>query len=181
MGVFGRALDKFGLIPTLLSALQIEVGYPATVGELSGEEPFNVGRFLIRLLTTSFCESIGDIPVWAQNLAMPSGSARATSRALLSRWCDSSRYYKAFDGVSTWVAEALRIQEKLKGIELAAIAQVATFEAVEQHIIVEMADSIPRADSITLNTYASVIANRLDNYWASRHKDDDTCVSVVKE
>jgi uncharacterized protein (TIGR02687 family) len=167
-------LEKFGLIPTLVSALQMEVGYPASVGELSGEETFNVGQFLIRLLTTGFCESIGDIPPWAQSLAMASGNARATSRALLSRWCDSSRYYKAFDGVSAWVAVALRINEKLKSIELATIAQVATFEVIEQQIIVEIAHAIPLADQATLSNFSAVITNRLNNYWASRHKDDDT-------
>lgn len=167
-------LDKFGLTPALVLALQLEVGYPASAGKLAVGELFNIGQFLICLLTTGFCESIGDTPVWAQNLVMAAGSARATSRALLSRWCDSSRYYKAFDGVSTWVAEALRIQEKLKGLELSAIAQVSTFEAVEQHIIVDIAQSIPHVDSVTLANYSSVIANRLDNYWASRHKDDNT-------
>src|SRR5690606_27438605 len=101
-----------------VAALQLEVGYPATPGEVAGEEPFNMGQFLVRLLATGFCESIGDVPAWAQTLVMASGSARATSRALLSRWCDSSRYYKAFDEVSTWVADALRVNEKLKDLEL---------------------------------------------------------------
>ena len=167
-------LAKYDLVPTLVTALQNEVGYPASVGELNGEEPFKFGHFLIRLLTTGFCESIGDIPVWGKDLAISSGSAKATSRALLSRWRDSSRYYKAFDVVSDWVSEALRISEKLDGIELGTLAQVATFEAVERQIIVEIAHAIPQADQIELDSYAEVIANRLDNYWASRHKDDDT-------
>ncbi|MCK4708728.1 MAG: BREX-1 system phosphatase PglZ type A, partial [Gammaproteobacteria bacterium] len=167
-------LAKYDLVPSLVAALQDEVGYPASVGELNGEEQFKFGHFLIRLLTTGFCESIGDIPVWGKDLAISSGSAKATSRALLSRWRDSSRYYKAFDVVSDWVSEALRISEKLDGIELGSLAQVATFEAVERQIIVEIAQVIPQADQLELNSYAEVIANRLDNYWASRHKDDDT-------
>lgn len=166
-------LEKFGLIPAWVTALQLEVGYPATAGELAGEEPFNFGQFLVRLLATGFCESIGAVPAWAQSLVMASGSARATSRALLSRWCDSSRYYKAFDEVSTWVADALRVNEKLKDLELSAISQVATFEQIEHQIIVEISQAIPAADQATLGEFAAVIANRLDNYWASRHKDDD--------
>ena len=167
-------LDKYGLIPSLVTSLQTEIGYQSTVAELNGGEPFRFGHFLIRLLSTGFCESIGDVPVWAKDLAISSGSAKATSRALLSRWRDSSRYYKAFDVVSDWVSEALRISEKLNGMELSVLAPVATFEAVERQIIVEMAQAIPHVAEPELVNYAEVITNRLDNYWASRHKDDDT-------
>src|SRR5690606_18816779 len=93
-------LHKFGLLPPLVQALQAEVGYPAPAAELSGDEPFALGRFLIRLLVTGFCESIGDVPGWAADLAMSSASSRATARAFLSRWRDSSRYYKVFDTLS---------------------------------------------------------------------------------
>ena len=167
-------LDKYGLIPSLVTSLQTEIGYQSTVAELNGGEPFRFGHFLIRLLSTGFCESIGDVPVWAKDLAISSGSAKATSRALLSRWRDSSRYYKAFDVVSDWVSEALRISEKLNGMELSVLAPVATFEAVERQIIVEIAQAIPHVAEPELVIYAEVITNRLDNYWASRHKDDDT-------
>ena len=167
-------LVKFNLVPSLVIALQAEIGYPATTAELKGDESFKFGHFLIRLLTTGFCESIGSIPVWAKDLAISSGSARATSRALLSRWRDSSRYYKSFDGISGWVSDALRINEKLNGIELSALSQVATFEAVERQIIVEISGAIPEAEKPELEIYAGIIVNRLDNYWASRHKDDDT-------
>lgn len=166
-------LEKFSLIPALITALQLELGYPASAGELAGEGHFNLGQFLVRLLVTGFCENLGEVPTWAQSLVMASGSARATSRSLLSRWCDSSRYYKSFDEISAWVGTALRINEKLKDLELTAIVQSANFEAIEQHIIVEISQAIPVADQFTLNHFAGVIANRLDNYWASRHKDDD--------
>jgi uncharacterized protein (TIGR02687 family) len=166
-------LEKFSLIPALIAVLQLELGYPASENELAGEGSFNVGHFFVRLLVTSFCENLGEVPTWAQSLVMASGSARATSRSLLSRWCDSSRYYKSFDEVSAWVSAALRIDEKIKDLELSAIAQSANFEAIEQHIIVEISQVVPVADQSTLNYFSGVIANRLDNYWASRHKDDD--------
>jgi len=165
-------LEKYGLVPALVTALQTEIGYPASADEMNGEEPFKLGHFFIRLLTTGFCESTGEIPDWAQGLTIPSGSARATSRALLSRWRDSSRYYKAFDGISGWVSEALRIKDKLNDLDLIVLTQVATFEAVERQIIVEIAQAIPDVDAPQLAKYANIIASRMDNYWASRHKDD---------
>jgi len=167
-------LYKFGLMPTLLRALQTEVGYPAAPEELSGEKPFRFGHFLIRLLATGFCESIGDVPQWAASAAMPSANARATARALLSRWRDSSRYYRAYDVISAWVGEALQIKDRIRDIPVEKLAEVSTFEAVEPQIVVDLARAIPGAAPGDLQTFTRLIAERLDGYWASRHKDDDT-------
>jgi uncharacterized protein (TIGR02687 family) len=167
-------LDKYGLTPAFVSALQNEIGYPATVEELKGDAPFNFGHFLIRLLSTGFCESIGDVPSWASELVISSANARATSRALLSRWRDSSRYYKSFDVVSGWVAEGLRIKDKLGDYDIRQLADVATFEAVEQKVIIDLTHAIPKASTRDLAVFEEVISSRLDCYWASKHKDDDT-------
>tara|TARA_R110001583_G_scaffold34370_4_gene115528 strand:- start:559 stop:3186 length:2628 start_codon:yes stop_codon:yes gene_type:complete len=167
-------LEKYDLIPALVNALQSEIGYPATVEELKGEAPFKLGHFFIRLLVTGFCESVGDVPGWAQELVMSSASSRATARALLSRWRDSSRYYKAFDAVSGWVAIALRIKDKMGIFDTDQLSDVVTFEAVEQKIIVDLAVAIPHAPKGELERFRTMIASRLDGYWASKHKDDTT-------
>ncbi len=167
-------LDKYQLLPALMAALQSEMGYPSTPEELSGEQPFRFGHFLIRLLTTGFCESIANIPDWANELVIPSANARATSRSLLSRWRDSSRYYHSFDVISGWVAEALRIDQKLKGISLDNLEPVETFEAVEKQIILELTEALPMASVTSLAHFSAVIRSRVDSYWATRHKDDAT-------
>lgn len=167
-------LAKYGLMPALVAGLKAEVGYPASAAELAGDTPLNFGSFLIRLLTTGFCESISNVPDWAKELAIPSETARATARALLSRWRDSSRYYKSFDVISGWVSQALRIDERLDGLTIDTLAQVVTFEAVERKVIVGIASAIPQADARDLAAFSNVIAHRLDGYWASRHKDDET-------
>ena len=167
-------LEKYDLIPALVAALQSEIGYPATVEELKGEAQFKLGHFFIRLLVTGFCESVGDVPGWAQELVMSSASSRATARALLSRWRDSSRYYKAFDAVSGWVAIALRIKDKMGIFDTDQLSDVVTFEAVEQKIIVDLAVAIPHAPKGELERFRAMIASRLDGYWASKHKDDTT-------
>lgn len=167
-------LEKYDLIPALVAALQSEIGYPATVEELKGEAPFKLGHFFIRLLVTGFCEGVGDVPSWAQELVMSSASSRATARALLSRWRDSSRYYKAFDAVSGWVAIALRIKDKMGIFDAVQLSDVVTFEAVEQKIIVDLAVAIPHAPKGELERFRAMIASRLDGYWASKHKDDTT-------
>jgi uncharacterized protein (TIGR02687 family) len=167
-------LIKYDLLPALLRALQNEVGYPVSAEELSGEHTFSLGQLMIRLLTTGFCESVGDIPAWAKSIAIPSAGARATSRALLSRWRDSSRFYPAYDTISHWVASALRIQQKLSELPLPTLSNIATFEAAEKQVVVELCHAIPQAGAIDLATLEQIISNRLDGYWASRHKDDQT-------
>lgn len=167
-----RELIRFELLPTLLKELQQAVGYPASVAELQGEEKFSLGHFFIRLLTTDFCEGIGEIPVWADKLAIPSVGARASARALLSRWRDSSRFYQVYDKLADWVSSALQLENKLQEFTLDALSMVETFERVERQIIVELAEALPKAAPSDLNQFSRLINTRFDGYWASRHKDD---------
>lgn len=167
-------LEKYGLVPPLVSALQGEVGYPASMEELSGEAAFNFGNFLIRLLATGYCESISDVPSWATSVAISSANARATSRALLSRWRDSSRYYQAYDEIAGWVANTLNIKSRIADLPIETLSNVATFQEAETQIIVDLVKAIPDARPADFNVFARVISERLDGYWASRHKDDDT-------
>ncbi|SHL89523.1 BREX-1 system phosphatase PglZ type A [Vreelandella subglaciescola] len=171
-------MDKYGLVPALVQALQVEVGYSATQEEPDlekedGKAPLHFGQLMLRLLTTGYCESISAIPDWAQSHAIASVNARATSRALLSRWRDSSSFYPAFDVISGWVADALRIEDKIRDVPLEQLANAATFEAVEQQVIIDLCQAVPQADSRDLAVFRGVIANRLDGYWASRHKNDE--------
>lgn len=166
-------IGRYGLQGSFLLALRSEVGYPATDEELAGTAPLSFGNLLVRLLATGFCESIGEIPEWATSIVIPSASARATSRAFLSRWRDSSRFYPAYDEVSSWVAKNLRIEERLQGLSVETLAPVATFEAVERRILVDLAKAVPHAERRDLDVFSEVIAQRLDGFWASRHKDDE--------
>jgi uncharacterized protein (TIGR02687 family) len=167
-------LEKYHLTPSLVQALQAEIGYNASAEELSGEAGLRLGQFFIRLMTTGFCESVGDVPAWAREQVMSTASSRATARAFMSRWRDSSRYYQAFDVISQWVAEALRVKDKISEIDLDQLTDVVTFEAVEQKIIIDLTESIPVAPKAELIRFRKLISARLDGYWASKHKDDST-------
>lgn len=167
-----EALQKYALVPALVRALQAEVGYPATSEELKAEAPFKFGHFLLRLLTTGFCESISDVPDWGRSVVISSADARATARTLLSRWRDSSRYYAAYDVISDWVATALNIAHRIQDLPMDTLVNVATFRKVELRIIADLAEHIPEAQPADLKHFQRVISERLDGYWASRHKDD---------
>lgn len=166
-------LEKYGLVPSLVHAFREEVGYPASEEELRGESPFNFGHFLVRLLTTGFCESISEVPDWARSVAISSANAKATSRALLSRWRDSSRYYPAYDVIADWVSSALNIKSRIEDYSIESLANVATFREAEYRIIIDLVKAIPEGRPADLNLFSRIISDRLDGYWASRHKDDD--------
>ena len=169
-----KDFKKFGLQKAFIELLQVNFGYKPSQEELSGEATFNFGRFLIRLLVTGFCENLGDVPDWAASHVLPTINAQASVRAFNSRWRDSSRYYTAFDIISGWVASAIGIGEKISTLSIASLTPVETFEAVERQIIVSMSGVIPRAELSELKHFGEVVSERRDNYWASRHKDDDT-------
>lgn len=166
-------LHKYGLVPGFVTALQKEVGYPATDEELSGEAEFKLGQALIRLLVTGFCEGISDIPEWARSIAIPSVGARASARALLSRWRDSSRYYPAFDEISEWVADALKIEDRLRDLPIEVLVNVETFKAVETQLVTAIVKAIPQAARPDLALFAKMIQKRLNYHWASLEKSDD--------
>jgi len=178
-------LEKYELIPALLEALHTSIGY-RTSDDGQQQLQFKLGHFLIRFLITGFCESLGDVPEWAQGIVMPTASASATAYTLLSRWRDSSKYYQAFDVISGWVSDALSIKQKINQIEayyseandataaagMSQLSEVFTFEVVEQKIIVDLAGALPEASEIELEHCRILIATRLDGYWASKHQDD---------
>ena len=160
-------LHKYGLTGSWANTLRSHIGYEVSVEESTGDVPFKLGSFLIRLLVSAFCESMGTVPDWARTLVLAQTSGQASARAVVSRWKDSNKYASAFDVVSQWVAVSLNLQDKLRDFNLAQLAEVEVFEAVEKEIIIAIAQDIPKAHLVDLNRFQTIIATRLDGYWAS--------------
>ncbi|MBL1259967.1 MAG: BREX-1 system phosphatase PglZ type A [Thiotrichaceae bacterium] len=165
---------KFGLMPALLTLLQKELGYQPTATELEGSEPLQLGRFFIQLLVTGFTEGLGELPDWARGQVLSRSTGVASARSFLSRWRDSSRYYRWFDEISHWVADALLIERKLEMFSLDELAEVETFKAVEIQLIKDLSQQVVAAHANELIRFKALIAKRQDKYWACRHHDDDT-------
>lgn len=68
----------------------------------------------------------------------------------------------------------MHLSTKISTFELQALTEVMIFEVVEQHIILELVDAIPRAATHELEQFCAAIATRRDGYWASKHNADDT-------
>tara|TARA_B100000676_G_C18067521_1_gene841967 strand:- start:755 stop:2926 length:2172 start_codon:yes stop_codon:yes gene_type:complete len=167
-----KTLASLNLLPLLVQELQHEVGYPSSVEELDGSQLFHVGRFFIKLLMTDFCESLGQTPGWAQQHVMTATRASASSHIIVSRLQDSKDHSKWFDYISDLVSAALNIQSKLTSFDTQDLEHVMTFEAVEQRIIIDVAQKIPAIEKRHLAQVNTLISTRLDGYWASKHKHD---------
>ena len=164
-------LDKYDLLPTLLEALQTSLGHVSTPMP-DDQCPLKLGQLFIRLLVTSFCDQVGEVPDWAQALILTSSSSRA--HAFLSRWRDSTRYHTTFDIISQWVADAVNLSDKLSRFDLQQLVDVMVFEGVEQKIIVDLVNAIADAPKAELQHFRTVIATRLDGYWASKHNTHES-------
>lgn len=124
-------LEKFQLVPALVTALQAEIGYPASVEELNGEAPFKLGTFFIRLMSTGFCESLGDIPLWAQELVMSSVSSRATARAFCHAGETAPNTTQpSIHSPRPWPMHC--DPGEGRGFDLGQLLDVMTFEVIEQ-------------------------------------------------
>jgi len=168
------SIVKFDLMSTLLALLKKEFGYQPAAAELDGDEVFQLGRFFIQLLVTGFAEGLGEVPDWARSLMLSHSTSVASARSFLSRWRDSSRYYRWFDEISQWVSDALNIDRKLGEFTLDQLSEVETFKTVEIQLIKDLSQQLPSAHANELADFEILIASRQDKYWASRHHNDDT-------
>lgn len=169
-----NSIGKFDLMPTFLLLLEKELGYQPSAAEMDGSETLQLGRFFIQLLVTGFTEGLGAVPDWARGHVLSRSAAAASARSFLSRWRDSSRYYRWFDEISHWVSDALGMDRKLAEFNLDQLAEVETFEVVEKQLIVDLTQQVPQAQAAELARFEALIASRQDKYWVSRHHDDDT-------
>lgn len=161
-------LEKYELLSTFLDCLKSQFGYVS-----NSDQDFRLGRFFISLLMTDFCEDLGSVPVWAQNLIIPSSSYHATIKALLSRWRDSSKYYSSLDHISDLVARELRILDKISTVNIQDLQNVMTFSQVDQHIMIDLVSVIPKESINGLERIQAYIRVRLDGYWTSKDKNTE--------
>jgi len=129
---------------------------------------------MIQLLVTGFAEGLDEVPDWARSLMLSHSTSVASARSFLSRWRDSSRYYRWFDEISQWVSDALNIDRKLGEFTLDQLSEVETFKTVEIQLIKDLSQQLPSANVNELADFEILIASRQDKYWASRHHNDDT-------
>jgi len=166
-----ETLEKFSLMPKLLSLLKSELGYQPPPAEVEGGESVSLGNFFIQLFVTEFSALLGETPVWAKGQLLPRFAAAAHS--FLSRWRDSSRYSPLFDELSHWISEALAIDCKLSEYSMDQLAEVETFKVVDIQIIKDISQPLPTASPAELSCFKILITNRLDRYWALCHHGDD--------
>ena len=153
-------MEKFGLVEPFWRMVESTFGY--------AEETPSLRNLLIRLMVTDFANVLNqEIPASLQNLLLPE-TANANAAVCLDRWRDSSTKGGSYDQLSASVADALKLDGYLDGMNSEDLLDVMTFLAVEQHIVRSLRDRVSdTADTINVDEVRSIASRRQDGYWAS--------------
>ncbi len=95
-------------------------------------------------------------------------SGRSNSTVCLAQWRDSSSKGSSYDRVSAEVAELIKLEEYLHGLEITALIEVMTFMAVEKMVASSLRDLVKNtANSINVDEVREIAIRRQAGHWAS--------------
>jgi uncharacterized protein (TIGR02687 family) len=153
--------DKYAVAATFWSQAEEHFGY-------AEEEPL-LKNLLIRLMITEFDHRIsGNIPSALNQLLLPKPNA-TNAVVCIGQWQDSASQQKSFDGLSTAVAETIKLDDHLADMELDELQGVNTFLLVEKYIASSLRDRvIATADTVNVDAVKDIASRRQDGYWANK-------------
>ncbi|MBZ4194371.1 MAG: BREX-1 system phosphatase PglZ type A [Candidatus Contendobacter sp.] len=158
-------LEKFDLATPFWAMVNATFGY--------AEEHPTLKNFLLRLLLTDYAHHLkGDPPPALRSLCLPP-SGRASAVICLAQWRDSSSKGSSYDRLSAAAAMLLRIDDHLSDLDIAPLADVMTFLAVEQHIARSLRERV-QATAATINAedVRAIATRRQTGHWASPNLAD---------
>jgi uncharacterized protein (TIGR02687 family) len=138
--------------------------------ELGYAEPDpSLRDLLFRLLVTDFARAAPTaLPDGLVHFVLPDRALAHNAAVFASRWRSDIGHAKAFDLLSTAVAEELKLRDLLSAATAEALVDVMTFQAIELHIIADVRDRVMAAAGAHLDSLRALIARRRDGHWANR-------------
>lgn len=158
-----------------LCKLELEAPFWALVAKTFGYAPAEpkLWNLLLHLFATDMGMCLQALlPTHLKPLQLPAKLGSAVS-VFLSQWRDSTLRQAAYDRVSAQIAKDIRAADGLADIALSRLAGCPTFLAIELHIAARLRDAVLDGNStVVADETRSVIAARLDSYWASARWPD---------
>jgi uncharacterized protein (TIGR02687 family) len=153
-------LEKFDLAEPFWQMITATFGYV-------DDDP-SLKKFLLRLLVTDYAHHLkADPPVALQHLMLPP-VGRSNAIVCLAQWRDSNSKGSSYDRLSARVAALLNLDEHLRGVEINALIDVMTFQAVEQVIVSSLRERVQQtADTIKTEEVRAIAIRRQAGHWAS--------------
>ena len=154
----------------LVLKLGLDAAFWRMVGVTFGyaEETPSLRNLMIRLCLTDFAHHLaGALPASLQHLVLPAAT-RQNVVTCLSHWRDSASRGGSYDRLSDTVADSLKLETHLDGLDVDALLNVMTFQPVEKAIARSLRDRVRHtADSINADDIRRIAQRRQDGHWAS--------------
>jgi len=152
-------IEKFDLEGTFWHMAESLFGY-------KDDNP-SLKNLAIRLLVTDFAHYLkGVVPdSLAQLVLSPEGQPNTV--VCLAQWRDSASRGASYDRLSDVVAQVIKLEDQLYGLEIEALLDIMTFERVEKAIAQGLRDRVASAPSaVNVEDIRSVAVHRQAGHWA---------------
>jgi len=127
-------LDKFGVEAAFWHLVEEHFGWRDEAPTLKG--------LLIRLMVSDLANAFGSaVPAGLGHLALPKRGV-ANAVVCLAQWRDSSARSPSYERLSAAVAEAIKLDQQISGLELHALREAKTFLRIEQAIAGRLRDRV---------------------------------------
>ncbi|MCF7978319.1 MAG: BREX-1 system phosphatase PglZ type A, partial [Chromatiaceae bacterium] len=158
-------LDKFGVEAAFWQLVEAHFGWQDEAPTLKG--------LLIRLMVSDLANALGSaVPAGLAHLVLPKRGV-ANAVVCLAQWRDSSARSPSYERLSAAVAEAIKLDQQISGLELQTLQEAKTFLRIEQAIAGRLRDRVlETAERIDAEAVRTIASQRQDGYWASTQRAD---------
>jgi uncharacterized protein (TIGR02687 family) len=128
-------------------------------------------NLLLRLFATDFARHVtGKVPVSLSHLILPNGGG-ANAVVFMDGWRDSSSHQRAYDSLSSVIADDLRIKDQLAGFAVADLEMVHSFLEVEKRLAsLLVREVLDASETVNAARIADLCRSRQNAYWANAEK-----------
>lgn len=153
-------VEKFDLGQPFWEMVKAHFGYD--------EETPTLKKLLIRLFVTDFIHHLKkDAPTALVNLVLPP-QGQSNTVVCLAQWRDSTSRGSSFDRLSADVAERIKLDDLLHGLDISDLIDVMTFLGVEEAIASQLRQRVQStAETLNPDDIRLLARRRQAGHWAS--------------
>ena len=153
-------IEKFDLGQPFWEMVKTHFGYD--------EESPTLKKLLIRLFVTDYTHHLKkDAPTALVNLVLPP-QGQSNTVVCLAQWRDSTSRGSSFDRLSADVAERIKLDDLLHGLDISDLIDVMTFLGVEEAIASQLRQRVQStAETLNPDDIRLLARRRQAGHWAS--------------
>lgn len=155
--------ERFGVDETFWNFVGQEFRYAETVPSLR--------NLLLRLFATDFVRHVtGAVPISLSHLQLPNGGG-TNAVVFMDGWRDSSSHQRAYDALSSVMADDLQIKGQLASFDLSDLETVHSFLEVEKRLAsLLVREVLDVSETVNAARIGGLCGSRQNAYWANAEK-----------